>query len=684
MRPCLLFGLFLFLLLAAVWVTCRPGIRGGFLFDDYANLPALGATGPVDNAPTFWRYITSGDADPTGRPVAMASFLLDAQNWPADPHPFKRTNLLIELFNTVLLVAFLLTLGRETGLREAHAQCSALLGGALWALHPLFISTTFYIVQREAMLAATFVLIGLLLWLTGRRRVLAGQLRSGLALEWIGLGAGVLLATLSKANGALLPALALVIEWILLRPRDPAAAPRAHRWTLWLLAILPTALIASYLAYTGIHLASSGSRPFGRPWTEIQRLLSEPRILWDYLKLLWLPRPFTPGLFNDQIHASTSLLHPWTTLPAFLGLGGLVTIIFLTWRRAPAWAFAFAFFLVGQTMESTTVPLELYFEHRNYLPALPMFWPLAVWLTRAGQRWRFRAALSAAIILMLCVFTHSRATLWGNTDIQALMWAHLNPGSPRAQAYASQIMTDRGHPEWAVRHLRPLLRKDPRQIQLAFNLIGADCALGYAPPGDIAATRRAIEGTRILATLSFNWIGSAITKAESGRCKGLTLPVAGSFLRAAWHNPVTKTTPGWRQNILNLQAHYALARNLPDIAYADFIAALRTSPRPAVALRQAATLGDYGYPKLGLCALDQYRGGNVQSPLLSMGRVHQWVLQQQDYWPQQISYLRGELLRTVPPQQRTTPCPEHLPSEKTTQALTASIPQQTGSKPPPH
>jgi len=28
-------------------------------------------------------------------------------------------------------------------------------------------------------------------------------------------------------------------------------------------------------------------------------------------------------------------------------------------------------------LESTAVPLELYFEHRNYLPALLLFWPIA-------------------------------------------------------------------------------------------------------------------------------------------------------------------------------------------------------------------------------------------------------------------------------------------------------------------
>src|SRR3546814_19867519 len=47
---------------------------------------------------------------------------------------------------------------------------AAAIGTGMWLLHPLFVSTTLYIVQREAMLPATFTLLGLLAWLHGRDR----------------------------------------------------------------------------------------------------------------------------------------------------------------------------------------------------------------------------------------------------------------------------------------------------------------------------------------------------------------------------------------------------------------------------------------------------------------------------------------------------------------------------------
>jgi len=653
-----LLGVALLAVLAATCLAYRPGLSGGFLFDDFANLPPLGATGPIDNGPALWRYLSSGHADPTGRPIAVASFLLDARDWPADPRPFKRTNLLIHLVNITLLAWLLLALGRCYGLTEIHARTAAVLGAALWGLHPLLVSATLYIVQREAMLPGIFIIGGLLLWLAGRQRCMRGQTRSGLLLELAGLGLGTLLATLCKANGALLPFYALLIEYLLLRPHDASPTPRMHRITLLALGWLPALVILVYLLHTAWNRLG-GPPPFGRDWTEGQRLLTEPRVLWDYLRLLWLPRPFTPGLFNDQIHASTGLLQPWTTLPALLGIAGLIAGAWTLRCRYPLWAFAILFYLAGQLLESTTIPLELYFEHRNYLPALVLFWPLAVWLTAPGKPLRLRAPLALVIVVALGLMTHARAELWGNATEQALLWAKLNPDSPRAQSYAAQIMMAHGQPHWAQVRLRPLLKQYPDQIQIAFNLVGADCALDGVPDADLEATRQALLRTRRLGELSFQWLGKAISKAQHASCRGLNFPAVKSLIDAAWNNPGTRTTQGWQQDILNLRGRYALAQHQPLAAYRYFAQALSIEPRPGSALEQAATLGSAGQQGLALCELGLLQQHPLKPPQgFSMARVHAWVLRRQAYWPHEIEHLRKALQHDLPENQRGMACPK--------------------------
>ena len=39
-------------------------------------------------------------------------------------------------------------------------------------------------------------------------------------------------------------------------------------------------------------------------------------------------------------------------------------------RRYPLLLLALLFFLVGHSMESTVIPLEMVYEHRNYLPGM--------------------------------------------------------------------------------------------------------------------------------------------------------------------------------------------------------------------------------------------------------------------------------------------------------------------------
>lgn len=682
-------ALALLLILALAALAYLPGLQGSFLFDDFGNLPALGAFGPVDDAATFWRYVTSGIADPTGRPIALLSFLLDAHDWPADPAPFKRTSLLLHLLNGVLLALLLRRLGRawlspilvdqrtDEKLR-ARVAWAAVLGASLWLLHPLFVSTTLYIVQREAMLPVTFTLLGLLAWLYGRAQSERGRWLAGALWCFAGLGGGTLLAALSKANGALLPLLALVIQWTLLPPWqaqagvDAVAAQRGARSyaavrvvAMW----LPTAMLVSWLLYQGIPdiLAES---THGRPWTTGQRLLTESRILVDYLRLLWVPHPYTSGLFNDQIVASRTLLDPPTTLLCTLLLLGLLVWGLVARKRYPMISAAILFYLGGQLLESTVLALELYFEHRNYLPALLLFWPLALWICGAPVRIEAskrelsalrvapRVAIALMLVLGLAAMTYARADLWGNTHEQALLWARLNPNSPRAQAYAAQVKLANGHPALALPPLRRALASKPTEVQLALNLFAAECKLGAVTPATLEAARTALRTTEDPGTLLVHWFERAIGDAGASACPQADLAHVALLLHALGRNNALMERANRRQDLAYLQGRLALTQGQPDLALADFNWSIDQQVRPGAALRQAALLGASGYPELGLAHLAHYdaaaTSGKVYEPPLGMARLHEWVLRQQGYWAREEARLRATLREDVRNKQLTT------------------------------
>jgi tetratricopeptide (TPR) repeat protein len=401
-----------------------------------------------------------------------------------------------------------------------------------------------------------------------------------------------------------------------------------------------------------------------RPRTLGQRLLTEPRVLMDYLDLLWLPRPFTPGLFNDQIKASTSLWSPLTTLPALMAGIGLIICAWHLHRRWPAAALAILFFFVGQSLESSTVALELYFEHRNYLPAMLMFWPLALWLCSVRQspvhqqiassnseekpagHVALKTVLAVIVILGLATMTHARAALWGNSHDQSILWATLNPDSPRAQANAAAAEMSTGAPARAAARLHAALARDPTQAQLALNLFAAQCQMGHVEPATLEASAHALQTTRDPGALLTSWFGRAIDLAGHPPCPELTLPALARLLDAGLTNPLLASNPGRRQDLHYLRGRIALAQGNASAALLDFNRALDQQVRISAALKQAALLGSAGYPNFGLAHLDHYESkhAHVNRSGFGMPRIHAWVLARQKYMENEFAQLRSTLL----------------------------------------
>jgi len=631
-------------LLLAAWFAYRPGLAGGFLFDDFINLTALNSPGPVDDWPTFWRYITSGSADPIGRPLALLSFLLDARAWPADPAPFLRTNLLLHLLNGALLLVLLRRLGHNLGDSTLRVEAAALLGAGLWLLHPLFVSTTLYIVQREAMLPATFTLLGLLGYVHGRDVFDRGRARAGLLWMLAGIGGGTVLGLLCKANGILLPLLAWVLEATVLRQDDvPRAVPdRRLRALRAGLLVLPSVLVFAYLAS---FLGRLGDPIADRAWTIGQRLLTEPRVLLDYLHLLVVPRVLSTGLYNDGYAAATSLLQPAATSPALLLVLALAALGFLARRRWPALAAALLFFFAGHLLESTTIPLELYFEHRNYLPAMLLFWPLARALFAGTHRHAWRVSVAVALLALCALITHQRADLWGRPEQMAQLWALQNPSSSRAQATAAAFASRNGQPERALQQLGPLWRQRPHDLQLALNYANAACSMRGLDADEVARIAAALRHADEGHLLVFRWLDRALGVAAQGGCPGLDYAAIETWLAAAAANPIMQG-PGRLQDMAALAGRMALLRQQPDQALAHFDRALSAWVTPDAAAMHTAMLATNGYYAQALAHLDHYariQDRRERAQGWNMRRAHEAVLEAQGYWPYELGLLRDKL-----------------------------------------
>jgi hypothetical protein len=261
-----------------------------------------------------------------------------------------------------------------------------------------------------------------------------------------GLVTGLVLGLACKENAALLPVFALVIEFAFFEHRRFDSANRKKLAWFYALSIL-VPLVAG-MAWLALHPDFLASTYAAREFTPWQRLLTEARVLWFYIGLLFIPDIGKFGLFHDDIAISTGLFTPWTTLPALLGL---VTVLGLALSRRvraqyPIFCFAVLWFLVGHSMESGAIGLELAHEHRNYLPSLgPLLGGVYVFMAVIGSRVRQRTIVAALLLLviMFTAVTHLRSYAWrSETELIQSMVTH-HPRSARSHGMLAELYAKR-------------------------------------------------------------------------------------------------------------------------------------------------------------------------------------------------------------------------------------------------
>ncbi|PIE67571.1 MAG: hypothetical protein CSA23_03040 [Deltaproteobacteria bacterium] len=252
----------------------------------------------------------------------------------------------------------------------------AFLCAVLWAVHPIQTQAVTYIVQRMAQLAALFYAGAMICYLKGRLAKACKQRW----LNFAGCAACGLLGLMSKENAAILPISLVLMEICFFT---------TGRLGIQSKRVAAASVGAVFIVYfVGVNLFLHGDYLFfvkgyaTRPYTPLQRLLTEARIIWFYLAQLIYP---LPGMFSIEhdIVVSTSLWTPWTTLPAVLGMAAVLSTGLAIIRKYPLIAFGILFFLLNHVIESSIIGLELIFEHRNYLPTMFLFLPLSA----AFERW---------------------------------------------------------------------------------------------------------------------------------------------------------------------------------------------------------------------------------------------------------------------------------------------------------
>ena len=463
LNPALLLAIAVLVIL--VW---WPGLNAPFYLDSaeaVAHNPALRIT-----ALTPEQLGAAAVSLPHGRSLnkrwlVALSFALDYRMYGLNPAGFRATNLALHLLNGLLVLLVMLrlqTIPRLTS-EPGRAAFVATAVAALWLLNPLQTSAVTYVWGRTSLMAALFYLLALWAYLEARlstRPAARIGFAAAVPVLWVA-------AMSCKEIAAVLPATLVVIEAV-----GFGLTPGRRRWLLPLMAaatlVFGLGLLYLFLGpapFAGLHAGAAR-----RGYTVAERVMTEWRVIVDYLGLLAWPLPTRLSLEHDVVLSRALLAPPTTLLALSFILATLGLALWFWWRGQRLAALAIVWFYLHLALESSVIPLELMFEHRLYLPAIGPMLLLALGLARLPSR-RVAVGAAAALVLLWAGWSWQRNAVWAEPERFWQQAVALAPNKPRPWLQLGLTQERMGQ-------MSAALRSYDRAVEL------------YAAPSDERETRR--------------------------------------------------------------------------------------------------------------------------------------------------------------------------------------------------
>lgn len=402
------------------------------------------------------------------RPIVTLSYFIDYAIAPNNPFASHLINLLYHLIAVILLYRLLCALSD---------QRPALLAALLFAVHPAATETINAISFREDILCTMFICLTLLWFIRFAHRTLHSY----------GWFAGSLLcfflAALSKENGVIVPALAVLYVLFIYSPRHNISRRTAF------LRFLPAYFL--YALTTGIYLIirfnifnyTTDRTPDANLLMRVVRFIN---VIMFYLQKILFPARLTPA-YNDGFLINSALLG--ISIPL---LAGILFIIVRSLRRAPLISFGLGWYLV------TLLPVSglMYLQHPvaeryMYLPMIGIFISVASLCYTNIRCTKILIPVWCVLITSATAKSMTQNTVWKS---EFSLWDHaVQYVSKNYNAFANYavVLADNGNQREAIGYYQKALAIDQR-AQSYYNLANSYNRLGETDEA-IKAYRKSIQ-----------------------------------------------------------------------------------------------------------------------------------------------------------------------------------------------
>lgn len=385
------------------------------------------------------------------RPLTFASFAANRIVW-GSVQGFHAFNVCLHVLNCLLVFLIVDLVLKRAGKRDSLP--AALLCSLLFALHPVQTMAVTYISGRAAMLAAFFCLFSLYSFIRFRE--------SGGPVSYLwGAAAPVLFLAgmFSKEMAVGVFVLAILYDVVFVFNN------RAGRAGILWPSIYYLSFIAMLVFYVFLRAKAQGALASGNhPYPVLDYIGAEASVFLLYLRLLLLP-------FNQNADYFLPLAgKAWLKAAGAIFFVLLCLFFYRQKAKRPDLSFFGLWFMVALLPESTLIPIkDIAVEYRLYLPSVGFIAAGVLIVAPHMKNTAMRKAFPAMLLVLFCLLTLNRNTVWAN---QKSLWsdvARKSPMNPRAHANLGRALLIEKKYEAAIKELSLSIRLDPKFDQ-AYNV----------------------------------------------------------------------------------------------------------------------------------------------------------------------------------------------------------------------
>ncbi|WP_141096232.1 hypothetical protein [Lacimicrobium sp. SS2-24] len=383
----------LFVFMVSTLFACAyyPALSVPFYLDDFESI----VNNPIINT-LDWnllhRYFPM-------RELGYFSFALNQAIWGESIIAFHAVNLVLHALVGVALGFLSRDLMLCAGKSRQDALRVGLIAAGIFLLLPLNTQAVTYVVQRLAVMAALFYLLGLWAYLRARQAsTLQGIVGYGLLVI-----AAFVAGMLTKQNIITLPAAVLLLEVALLNSRLKVVVK-----PLLVLALVTLIFLVIVPSEGRLETLDSALR-LDSELPRVDYFGHQLVVMWLYIYKFFVPHPL---LLEYSVSP-----YSWGDYQVWLAALGHMSVLAIVWQmlnRAPLVACLILLYYLAHSVESMLVVLpDLAFEHRSYLPNAFLVTLLSVGLMKLFQ---LKARVAVILILLIFTsasyFTYARNVLW--------------------------------------------------------------------------------------------------------------------------------------------------------------------------------------------------------------------------------------------------------------------------------